>query len=169
VIRELRTLRRFWGAKSLICYAILSSSTKFMSKKTGIIQTQKRQFFPSLDFRQRYHEKHQAFQPTGFNYFRILSLFVSFYVILNGSAVVYIDPNLSGEDDRAFIQTVVETVADDRAKEKGDQENGEDGMEKAEQMEDDGEGTTPEIEKVEKKKLDRSKFGKFIVKYGKSL
>ncbi|XP_064647961.1 uncharacterized protein LOC135500428 [Lineus longissimus] len=96
-----------------------------------------------------------------------------FYLILNGSAVVYIDPNLSGEEDRAVIKTEQETEADDRVKGKEDRKDEEDGTEGEtdESRWESDEGEAAEVPKVEKKKkIDRSSFGKFIVKYesGKS-
>lgn len=101
----------------------------------------------------------------------------SFYVILSGNASVYIDPRMTGEDDGAVREkTPPPKVANQTKSENGEEgeenneeEEGEDGEEKGEEGDEEERKRQLERELAEKKimPLDRNKFGKFIMTYGK--
>lgn len=123
---------------------------------------------------------------------KYLKFLNSFYVILRGSASVYIDPKMTGEG--SINEDALSRTSDSKRKSKNKPKPLESevsvlsGMEKPSDESEtmtDGEGTgsvaptdvEPQVdddESVENRKpkellapLDRSKFGKFIMKYGK--
>ncbi|XP_033762446.1 uncharacterized protein LOC117343975 isoform X3 [Pecten maximus] len=92
----------------------------------------------------------------------------SFYVILSGSASVYIDPRMTGEDEGVMVREktpppkVVEKPKSENGEEEGEQEE-----ENNDEDEEEKERKLQEQQEQEKKltKLDRNKFGKFIMTY----
>ncbi|XP_069111647.1 uncharacterized protein [Argopecten irradians] len=90
----------------------------------------------------------------------------SFYVILSGSASVYIDPRMTGEDEGLAVR---EKTPPPKVVEKPKSESGEEEGEENEEGkdEDEEERKLQEQQEQEKKltKLDRNKFGKFIMTY----
>ncbi|XP_060070750.1 uncharacterized protein LOC132550677 [Ylistrum balloti] len=90
----------------------------------------------------------------------------SFYVILSGSASVYIDPRMTGEDEGGIVR---EKTPPPKVVEKPKSENGEEDDQEEETNEEDEEAERKRLEQQEQEKklvpLDRNKFGKFIMTY----
>ncbi|OWF38204.1 hypothetical protein KP79_PYT19415 [Mizuhopecten yessoensis] len=93
----------------------------------------------------------------------------SFYVILSGSTSVYIDPRMTGEEEGGTIAT--EKTTPPKVAEKPKSEDGE-GGEEQEEVKEEGDEEEEERKRLEQQeqerklmKLDRNKFGKFIMTY----